>query len=94
MSLVRKTFHGYAAPTIGRPVWHVGYLVFQGGVPKTRGNSITGGGQIYGHELGLLTANVLKDYSTPVSAQMGSGQIVGLPPEVTVLLGGNAGVGS
>jgi hypothetical protein len=90
----RQTFHGYAAGLLARPEWRVAGLVFQAGRPKTRGNSITGGGQIYGHEFVGMQANVLLDYSTGTLALEGSGQIPSLPAELIALFGGTAGIGS
>lgn len=93
-ALVRKTFHGYAAATRMRPEWRVQFLVFQAGLPKTRGNSITGGGQIYGHEYMGTFMPLQLAHSAPVLNLTGSGQVVALPPELAGLYGGNAGIGS
>ena len=90
----RKTFHGYAAATRWAPQWTVAYLVFQAGAPKLRAGSLTGGGQIYGREYGGMAQNLLMEYSNPLLAQMGSGQIVAYPPSLAALYGGASGTGS
>jgi hypothetical protein len=90
----RKTFHGYAAATQLRPEWYVGYLVFQAGVPRQRAGSLTGGGQIYGHEYGGFFTPVLYPNSPGVPSFTGGGQIVAMPAELLALAGGAYGIGS
>ena len=91
---VRKTFHGYGAATKYRPEWTVGFLAFKAGVNETRGNSITGGGQIYGRPYGAFTPNAQISYTPGQNAAVGGGQLPSLPPEIISLLGGRQGQGS
>lgn len=79
------------APTYYRPVWHVGHLVFQGGVPNLKRSSMTGGGFIYqrgyrGHE-----GPSIQPYATPVSSASGSGFTPSRPNFLTALFGGRNG---
>ena len=89
----RRTFHGYAAAIWG-PRWITPNLVFKAGLPDHKSASITGGGQIYGHEFqGLFTP--LFAWNTPgVVSWTGGGQIPGQPPMLVPLLGGSQGQGS
>lgn len=88
---VRPTFHGYAAATRMRPEWRVQFLVFKAGVNETRPNSITGGGQIYGHEfLGTFEPFIVPNASG-IGSIVGGGQIPGLPPSLQALFGGAQG---
>lgn len=90
----RKTFHGYAAATIIGPEWRVGYLVFQAGLPKTRGNSLTGGGQIYGHEYMGWQQPLLRSYAPGILSTTGGGQIPYDPAQLAALFGGRQGISS
>jgi hypothetical protein len=90
----RRTFQGYAAATQLRPEWYVQYLVFQAGLPRQRAGSLTGGGQMYGHEYGGFFTPVVYPNSPGVPSFTGSGQIVAMPAELLALAGGAVGVGS
>lgn len=87
-----------AAPAWYRPVWHVGHLVYQGGVPILKRSSMTGGGFIprkMGQPAGLATrgheAPSLQPYATPVSSMTGSGFAASRPNFLTRLFGGALG---
>ena len=86
------------APMWYRPVWHVGHLVYQGGVPRLKRSSMTGGGFIpAGRQilLGLSTrgkeAPSWQPYATPVNSMTGSGFIPSRPNFLTRLFGGAVG---
>ena len=88
----RSTFHDYAAPTQLRPTWRVAYFVYQAGDARIRLGSMTGGGQVYGHEFTGMFSPLLTANSTPVNNYVGGGQVVSTPPEILALLGGVQGV--
>lgn len=87
---VRLTYHGYAAPTLIAPEWTVSYLVFQAGIPRLKSASITGGGQVYGHEYLGFFRPVVKGYTPAISSLTGGGQIPSSPPFLTRLFGGGS----
>lgn len=92
-----QTFHGYAPATRWRPEWTPAFLSFQAGVPRTKGASITGGGQIYGREYRAMAANapnVLKAYAPGFYSFTGGGQIPYDPAQLQALFGGARGTGS
>lgn len=77
------------APAFYRPVWHVGHLVYQGGVPMGKASSLTGGGFLpmkdgYAGREG----NGWQAYSTPVTSQVGGGSLPSRPNFLTALFGG------
>jgi hypothetical protein len=89
--------HQYA-PAFYRPVWHVGHLVYQGGIPRLKRSSMTGGGFIpAGRQLtvGLPTRGhespSWQPYATPVSSISGSGITPSRPNFLTRLFGGMLG---
>jgi len=90
----RKTFHGYAAATRFRPEWTTGFLVFKAGANETKHASITGGGQIYGHEYAPLGSQVLHANAPGYMSITGGGQIPYDPAYIVALLGGAVGQGS
>jgi hypothetical protein len=90
----RKTYMGYAAPEIAHPVWHVGYMVFKAGLAELKGASITGGGQIYGHEYQGTFQPVYIANAPGLGAWTGPGQIVAYPASLAYLMGGASGAGS
>lgn len=92
--MIRRTFQGYAAPLVVKPEWQVPYLVFQAGIPRTRNNSLTGGGQMYGHEFQGTFTPIVVGNAPGVGSVVGGGQIVGLPPSLANLVGGRQGQGS
>jgi hypothetical protein len=75
------------APLYYRPVWHVGHLVYQGGVPKLKRSSLTGGGFIYGRDLAGKEAPGWQPYATPVADFVGGGLIPSRPAFLTGLGG-------
>jgi hypothetical protein len=83
---------GQAAAELWRPVWHVGHLVFQAGIPRLKTSSLTGGGFIArkdppaGHEQPSW-----QPYATPVSSFYGSGYLASRSNFLTPL-GGNQAV--
>jgi hypothetical protein len=89
------------APEYYRPVWHVGHLVYQGGVPNLKRSSLTGPGfipQNAAHAYmggGLATRGhqqpSWQPYATPVSSQTGSGFAPSRPNFLTRLFGGAIG---
>lgn len=97
MNLMRtllRTHHPVAdqsAPQLYRPVWHVGHLVYQGGNPKLKRSSLTGGGFIpmrdppMGHEMPSW-----QPYATPVASAIGSGFFASRPNFLTPLGGGTS----
>jgi len=89
-----KAFQGYTKPSMYAPQWYVGNLVFQGGNPRQRQGSMTGGGQIYGHELEGLFQPVIVPYATPVISPVAGGQINANPAFLQALFGGASGNGS
>lgn len=90
----RKSFHGYAAATRWAPQWTVAYLVFKSGAPDLRAGSVTGGGQIYGHEFQGTFQPLIGDYTPGIGSFVGGGQMPALPPYLQALFGGQQGQGS
>lgn len=86
------------APALYRPVWHVEHLVYQGGNPRLKRSSMTGGGFIpAGRQLlvGLPTRGhempSWQPYATPVVSMTGPGFAPSRPNFLTRLLGGVLG---
>lgn len=79
-------------PARYRPTWHVGHLVYQGGVPILKRSSLTGGG-FYPVRDGFAgrEAPGTQPYVTPVSSMMGSGTMPSRPNFLTRLFGGASG---
>lgn len=88
-----KSFHGYTPATRLAPEWVTQFLVFQGGASHLRTGSLTGGGQVYGHEYGFAFEPVMQGYSTPIASALGGGQIAARPGFLTALFGGSSGQG-
>lgn len=89
--------HQYA-PSLYRPVWHVGHLVFQGGNPNLKQSSMTGGGFIpAGRQIlsGLPTRGhespSWQPYATRVGSMTGSGFTPARSNFLTRLFGGAVG---
>lgn len=91
---IRPHFQGYAAALNMRPEWVTGFLVFQGGNANVRPASLTGGGQIYGHEYQGLFQPLVYPNAPGIGSMVGGGQIVGFPPSLAALYGGSQGTGS
>lgn len=89
-----KSFLGYTRPLNYAPQWYVGNLVFQGGNPRLRAGSMTGGGQIYGREYQGVFQPVQVPYATPVVSPVGGGQVLSRPSFMQALFGGAQGTGS
>lgn len=79
------------APLYYRPVWHVGHLVYQGGIPMLKRSSMTGGGFIPVRQWRGKSAPAMQPYATPVSSYVGGGQIPARPNFLTALFGGAQG---
>lgn len=79
------------APEYYRPVWHVGHLVYQGGVPALRRASLTGGGFIYERDYAGREGPSWQPYATPVTSQVGSGTLPSRANFLTALFGGAVG---
>ncbi len=79
------------APLYYRPVWHVGHLVYQGGIPKLKRSSMTGGGFIPVRQWAGKEAPSTQPYATPVGSVTGGGQIPSRPNFLTALFGGARG---
>jgi hypothetical protein len=79
------------APMYYRPVWHVGHLVFQGGVPNLKRSSLTGGGFIYKKDLFGMEGPSWQPYATPLTSAVGSGIIPRRSNFLTALFGGQVG---
>lgn len=81
-----------AAPHLYRPTWHVGHLVFQGGVPNLKRSSMTGGGFVpqrdgYAGKEGPSW----QPYATPVVSAVGGGSLPSRSNFLTSLFGGRVG---
>lgn len=76
-----------ALPSRWRPIWHVGHLVFQGGVPILKRSSMTGGGFIPARSFAGREAPSWQPYATPVSSALGPGFFASRPPFLTPLAG-------
>jgi hypothetical protein len=62
-----------ALPAYYRPVWHVGHLVYQGGIPRLKASSSTGGGFLPLRDLAGREQPSWQPYATPISSAIGSG---------------------
>lgn len=76
------------APLYWRPVWHVGHLVFQGGIPTLKRSSLTGGGFLPMKDLAGREAPSWQPYATPISSQTGGGFTPARPNFTQALAGG------
>ena len=77
------------APLLYRPVWHVGHLVFQGGIPKLKRSPMNGGGFLYARDAGARQGLVWNPYATPVGSLVGGGLMPSRPAFTTPLGGPN-----
>jgi hypothetical protein len=76
-------------PIRWRPEWLVGHLVFQGGNPRLKQSSMTGGGFIaLGNAPRGRQQPSTQTYATPVSSAVGGGNVPSRPNYTTGLLGG------
>ena len=81
-----------SAPEWWRPVWRVGHLVYQAGVPVLKRDSISGGGFIpIKDSFAGKQNNVWLNYETPVSSQVGGGALPKRVNFLTRLFGGAIG---
>jgi hypothetical protein len=60
-------------PALYKPVWHVNHLVYQGGVPRLKQASLTGGGFLPMRDFAGREAPSWQPYATPVVSQIGAG---------------------
>jgi hypothetical protein len=79
------------APLYYRPVWHVGHLVYQGGIPKLKRSSMTGGGFIPVRQWAGREPPSIQPYATPVTSMTGGGKIPDRPNFLSALFGGAVG---
>lgn len=79
------------APLYYRPVWHVGHLVYQGGVPILKRSSMTGGGFLPVRQWRGKEPPSIQPYATPVTSAVGSGLLPKRPNFLTALLNGTVG---
>lgn len=93
-SQTRPTFHGYAAALRMRPEWRVAFLVFQGGNPRQRKGSLTGGGQMYAHEFEGRAAMLAVPNAPGVRSLVAGGQFPAAAAALAALYGGQQGTGS
>lgn len=78
-----------ALPLYYRPVWHVGHLVYQGGVPILKRSSLTGGGFLPMKDgYAGKEAPSWQPYATPISSVVGGGTMPSRPNFLMRLLGG------
>jgi len=76
-------------PLYYRPVWHVGHLVYQGGVPFLKTSSMAGGGFIpYRDGYAGKEPPAWQGYATPLSSMVGGGSMPRRPNFLMRLLGG------
>lgn len=82
------------APLYYRPVWHVGHLVYQGGIPYLSASSLTGGGFLPVRDgYAGKQPPAWQGYATPVSSIVGGGTLPSRPNFLTRLLGGRVTTG-
>lgn len=79
-----------APPALFRPVWHVGHLVYKGGVPDIPRASLTGSGFLPQKAIGGRRAPSWQPYVTPVSSAVGGGAIPSRPNFLQPLSGGTS----
>lgn len=75
-------------PSIWRPIWHVGHLVFQGGIPRLKQQSMTGGGFFPVKDFAGREQPSWSPYATPISSQIGGGFFASRPNFLQPLAGG------
>jgi hypothetical protein len=82
------------APRYYRPVWHVGHLVYQGGIPLLPDAPINGGGFLPAKDgYRGKEGNAWWLYSSPVTSQVGGGSLPARPNFLTALFGGRITTG-
>ena len=96
--ITRPSFLGYTPATRFNPGGlgvGAGIMVFEGGVNRTKAASITGGGQIYGHEFTAMgMGNIIIANAPGLTSMVGGGQIASRPAWLQALAGGRLGIGS
>jgi hypothetical protein len=86
--------YGYTPAPRNPPRWIVPQFVFQGGNPRIRIGSLTGGGDIYGKPyLGFFQPCVVPQMA-PVVSGTGGGATLTAPYQLAGLLGGAVGTSS
>jgi hypothetical protein len=74
-------------PVDYRPVWHVGHLVYQGGVPRLKASSLTGGGFLPMRDLAGKEAPSWQPQAYPIGDFLGGGAIPSRPAFLQPLSG-------
>jgi hypothetical protein len=82
------------APTRWRPTWLVHHLVYQGGNPKLKASSLTGGGFIPARQWAGKYPLFTQPYATPISSAVGGGQVPARPNFITALMNGQINTGT
>lgn len=76
------------APLYYRPVWHVNHLVYQGGNPKLKRSSLTGGGFIPQRSLAGKEAPSWKPFTPTLVSTTGGGLVPSRPNFLLALASG------
>jgi hypothetical protein len=74
-------------PANFRPVWHVGHLVFQEGIPRLKASSLTGGGFIPQKSLAGHEQPSWQALAIPRGSILGGGVLPSRPAFLTPLSG-------
>lgn len=90
-SVINTPASPQTTPLYYRPVWHVGHFVYQGGVPKLKRSSMTGGGFIPVRQWRGKEPPSIQPYATPVGSFVGGGKVPDRPNFLTALFGGKTG---
>jgi hypothetical protein len=80
------TIPGYGRSTRLHPRWYVGYLTYQGGIPRTPAQSLTGGGVVPARDFISTFRPVEKGYATATQDIAGGGTLVANEPSLLALL--------
>lgn len=88
------TIPGYGRSTRLAPRWYVGYLTFQGGNPRQRIGSLTGGGFVPPRSFDGTFRPVMKGYTPGVNSAVGAATVVAAPMGVVGLLQRSTGPSS
>jgi hypothetical protein len=78
-----------AAPERYQPVWHVNHLVYQGGTPRLKAASMTGGGFLPQRSPAGREQPSWAPYATPIHSAVGAGFFAARPNFLTALSGGS-----
>ncbi len=91
---MRITPPGYGIATKVRPEWLVGYLTFQGGIPRQRMGSLTGGGQAVANLGGPPGPPVIVPNTSILTSIAGGGMLPARPFFAAPLAGGASTTGN